>query len=265
MEPPKRAASNQKVFRDEIKEHRGSYYVIYKPADVRLPFASVQLVFPESSADITAVRLAMEQELMNWLNRFPVPVMVSSFNAKDELIRISNESDESHLMGYIDPRTGGISLRWGLFENDELPSEQMDADYLERVYNDVPFRLQEEVRQKAEREARVTGRAIRLIVFLTVVVPVLIEVVSLGVTWLGHLLASLSISAGIYKIGKAMGWLNPTKRDKQKAEKDLKMRHYFYHCELNPDAFNRLRAENFEREAIERTRKEAEALRKGSK
>lgn len=126
----------------------------------------------------------------------------------------------------------------------------------------MPFRLQEEVRQKAEREARATGRAIRLIVFLTVVVPVLIEVVALGVTWLGHFLAVLSIAGGVYKIGKALGWLNPTEREKQKAENDLKMKHYFYHCELNPNGFNRLKIENFEREAIEQTRSEAEALRK---
>lgn len=149
----------------------------------------------------------------------------------------------------------------GTFKEDELPSEQKDVGYLERVYKDVPFRLQEEVRQKAQREARTTGKVIRLIVFLTVVVPVLIEVVSLGVTWLGHLLAGISISAGLYKIGKAMGWLKPTKRDKEKDEKEQKMGHYFYHCERNPEAFNRLKCENFEREAIEQTRKESEAIR----
>jgi hypothetical protein len=41
------------------------------------------------------------------------------------------------------------------------------------------------------------------------------------------------------------------------------MNHYFYHCERNPEAFNRLKFENFERDAIERTRDEAEAIRKG--
>ncbi len=42
------------------------------------------------------------------------------------------------------------------------------------------------------------------------------------------------------------------------------MRHYFYHCERNPEGFARLKVENFEREAKEQTLKEAEALRNKS-
>jgi hypothetical protein len=92
----------------------------------------------------------------------------------------------------------------------------MDAEYLARVYHGIPFRLQTEVREKALREARTTGRAIRLIVFFTVVVPVLIEIISLGVTWLTHILAAISIFTGLYKAGKAMGWLKPSQRDRQR-------------------------------------------------
>jgi hypothetical protein len=146
-------------------------------------------------------------------------------------------------MGYIDPVTGGIIRKWGLFKDNELPSAHMDSSYLERVYEGIPFRLQAEVRQKAQREARITGR----------------------VDWLGYSLSAISISVGIYKAAKAMGWLKPSQRAKEEAEKDLKMRHYFWHCERNPEAFKRLKFENFEREAIERTRKEAETVRKGYK
>jgi hypothetical protein len=38
------------------------------------------------------------------------------------------------------------------------------------------------------------------------------------------------------------------------------MEHYYYHCETNPEAFNRLKIENFEREAIKRTHDEAQAI-----
>ena len=59
-----------------------------------------------------------------------------------------------------------------------------------------------------------------------------------------------------------MGWLKPSRRDKEKAKKELKMGHYYYHCERNPEAFNRLKCENFERDAVVKTRNEAEAIRK---
>ncbi len=262
MEPLEKGVGDEKVFRDGIKEHRGSYFVIYKPADVNSSLASVSLVFPETMVEATEVRQAMEQELKRWLNRFAVPVMLSAFDAKGDLIHFSEEPYESHLMGYIDPHSGGVVQKWGLFEEDEMPSEQKEAGYLERIYQGVPFRLQEKVREKVRHEARVRGRVTRVIVFFYAGSAVLIELVALGVNWLGHVLAAVSIAIGTYKLGKAMGWLKPTKRDKEKAEKEQKMGHYYYHCERNPEAFNRLKCENFERDAVEQTRNESEAIRK---
>ncbi len=234
MEPQKKGMSNQKVFRDAIKEHRRRYFVVYKPADVNSSRASVRLVLLETSVEITEVRHAMEEEFRYWLNRFAVPVMVSAFDAKDNLIHFSEEPYESHLMGYIDPHTGGLVQKWGIFEENEMPSEQKDAGYQERAYQGVPFRLQEKMREKVQREARDRGRVIRVIVFFYAGGAVLIELVALGVSCLGHVLAAISIATGFYKLGKTMGWLKPTKRDKEKAEKEQKMGHYFYHCERSP-------------------------------
>ena len=138
---------------------------------------------------------------------------------------------------------------------------------MKNVYQNVPFRTQAAVHEAVERETRNTAKAARVIILFIVVVPVLIEIISLGVAWIGYILSGLSITAGIYKAAKAFGWLKPSERAKAKAEKERKMGHYYWHCERNTEAFNRLKIENFEREAIERTRKEAEALskKKGSK
>jgi hypothetical protein len=253
---------SQKVFREQIKEHRGNYYVSYQPADARFPTAFAQLTFLDNGYDIAEVRKAMEHEVQNWLSCFPVPLTVSSYDAKDDLIHVAADFDQSHLAGYVDPQTDRLVQRWGLLDNSELPAGQMDAEYLARVYEGLPFRLQEAVRQNALREAKILGRGARFALFLLVGVPVLIEMVSLGVTWLGHVLAGISISVGLYKLGEAMGWLKPTQRDRDKAEKELRMKHYFYHCERNPAAFSRLKIENFEREAIRQTHEEADAIRK---
>lgn len=254
-----------KVFRDKIREHRGNYFVTYNPADGSEWLASISLSFPELNVDLVEVKGAMEWELKHWLNRFAVPLMVSAFDAKDSVIRFSEEPYESHLTGYVDPGSGKIAHRWGLFENGEFPSKQKDARYLARVYHSVPFRLQEDVREKVRREARNRGRVIWTIVFFYAGSAVLIEIVALGVEKLGHALATISIAVGLYKLGKTMGWLKLSKREKEKAEKERKMAHYFYHCERNPDGFNRLKVENFEREAIEHTRKESEDIRKQQK
>jgi hypothetical protein len=56
------------------------------------------------------------------------------------------------------------------------------------------------------------------------------------------------------------GHLPKSTREKEKEAEELRMRHHHHHCEWNPEAFQRLKAENFEREAIARTRAEAAAL-----
>jgi hypothetical protein len=256
--------SKQKVFRDRISKHRGNYYVTYSPADLRSSIAIVQLTFPQPVADVGIVKQAIERELESWLKQYPVPTMVTAFDVKEDVLQVSSKYDESHLIGYVDQQTNQIIKHWRLLGNNELPPEQMKSEYLARVYEGLPFRRQEDVELEAYRKARSSGRAIRFIVFLVVGVPVLIEIISLGINWIGYLLSGISISIGLYKLGKAMGWIKPSQRDQEKAEKNRKMDHYFYHCEKNPEAFNRLKIENFERETIERTIREEEAIRKSS-
>ncbi len=50
--------------------------------------------------------------------------------------------------------------------------------------------------------------------------------------------------------------------EEEKAEKERKMNHYYYHCERNPAGFARLLVENVEKDTSERIRKEAEELAK---
>ena len=251
----------QKVFREKLSEHRGEYFVTYHPADGDGWLSTVSLSFP-GNVELLVVKSALEKELKYWLKRFPVPILISAFDAKDNVIRLPGNSDESHLTGYVDIQSQQLVYRWGLMKNDEIPSEQKEASYLASVYQGIPFRLQQKVREEALREFRVRNRVLRFIVFFYVGAAVFAELIALGVTWLGHILAVISISTGFYKLAKAMGWLKPSKRDKEKAEKEGKMEHYFYHCEQNPKAFNRLKCENFERDAIEQTLKESEAIRK---
>jgi hypothetical protein len=95
------------------------------------------------------------------------------------------------------------------------------------------------------------------VVFFIVAVPVLIELVGLGVPWLGHVLEFISISGGLLHVSRTMGWLKPSKRKKERAAEEQRMKHYFYHCERNPAGFARLKRENFERELAEKTKAEA--------
>src|SRR5512140_730196 len=133
--------TNDQVFRDALNEHRGEYFVTYHPADSRLELATLDLVFPEKQPSPESIRQLMEKELDYWLARFPVPVMVASFDASESLVDLPEERGGSYLMGYVEPGNGRLVRRWGLIKTDEMPSAQLTADHFARTYQDVPCRL----------------------------------------------------------------------------------------------------------------------------
>lgn len=252
----------RKVYRDSIDAHRETYFVTYTPAIWCRPHATVSLTFLSSGDDQVQLKNAMEQELELWLKQYHIPTVVMAFDTTGSLIQVPSDDEKGCLTGYVDPENGHIVRYWRLLGNDELPSGQLDEKYFSKVYETLPSRSQESVRAEAIRKARTAGRSIRVIVFLVVGVPVLIEVVSLGIDWIGYLLSGISITVGFYKLGKTMGWIKPNRRDGENAEKARKMEHYYYHCEKNPEAFNKLKLENFKREAIEDTLRESEEIKR---
>ena len=75
------------LFFSALKGDRGWYFVEYHPPHTGYPFANLSLVIP-GPATPSAVAEAMEAELKGWLQRFPVPLMVSAFDAKGDLYRL---------------------------------------------------------------------------------------------------------------------------------------------------------------------------------
>lgn len=255
------------IWRDELKEHRGDYFVTYQPADSRCNFAAVGLVFYGKKAEPGGIRQAMEHEIKLWLTRFRVPVMVSSFDATGSFIHLPKEGGGSTLMAYIDPQTENIVHRWGLFQNEEMPAALMTPEHFGHVYQHIPFRRAQAVREDAEienRKLRAGFRVLKAAIIFVAAIPLAIELVSLGIGWLGKALQAISIGTGVYQVVKAAGWLKESRAKKEEREKKRKMEHYYYHCERNSRAFERLKIENFEREAAERTREEGAALARQS-
>lgn len=251
--------------RNSLQEHRGEYFIEYHCATSGTKLAFLSVVFPRNAADFSYVRKTMERELEIWLRRYPVPIMAHGIDEKEDAISVSTDFGESTLMGYIEPGSGKIIRKWGLFKDRETPSEQVQEDYLENVYRDVPFRLADDVRKKATDERCNFVRVAKILIFFIVVVPVLIQIVALRIDWIGNALAIVSILIGLFKAAKAFGYVKPSASDEAKAREELNMKHHHYHCEKNPKAFARLKVENFEREALERIRQEDANLRLATK
>jgi hypothetical protein len=98
-----------------------------------------------------------------------------------------------------------------------------------------------------------------------VVVPAGVAVLEWWSDWLGLLVLVYSLYKAVEKALRLLGkWPKP-KTELQKEAEEARMRHHHYHCERNPDGFQRLKLENFERWAREDTQNEAQALRRSTK
>lgn len=84
-----------------------------------------------------------------------------------------------------------------------------------------------------------------IMLFGWVLVPLFITIVGFANFWVGLLLFIISIGKiGIEYVklfGNADKWVPGRK---EKMEKERKMKHYYYHCERNPEGFQKLFIEN---------------------
>ncbi|PYL74516.1 MAG: hypothetical protein DMF26_10705 [Verrucomicrobia bacterium] len=150
--------------------------------------------------------------------------------------------------------------QWKTFADSELPRELISADRLDEIYKSIPSRSADEVRNQARAKAKTLKRAATLISVFIIGIPLAVEILSFGITWIGYVVAGVSILVGLYKTAKTFSWIKPSERQKRVAEKRQKMEHYFYHCERNPEGFMRLKVENFERETMEENIAESHAI-----
>ena len=163
------------VYRDLVREGRGDYYVTYQPADSRFETALISVVFPGEPPLCAVAATAMEHELKHWLTRFAVPAIAFSFDAKEDLVDLTQCREISCLTGIIS-ESGEITSSWSKRPIHAPP----DHSRLAVVYHELPTRLANAVKQKASAVAIAPRRGAALIVFLIVVVPLAIEIATLG-------------------------------------------------------------------------------------
>lgn len=251
----------EQIFFQSIKEDRGWYFVEYAPPNPSYRFATLQLVIP-SDAMTRAIAEAMEVELHHWLGRYPVPIMVSAFDAKGDLIHLPDVRKSSHLIGFLAADGQAVQSHWRLLKDEELPDCALDQEYLKSVYTGVSFKTTQQLRHEAEKQ-RKTLRLGWFIVFVwAVIVPAAVAVLEWSSDWLSAVVLFYSLWKALEKALRLTGKWPKSRKEIEKDTEDQRIRHHHYHCEQNPQGFLRLKRENFERWERERIQQEAESLKK---
>jgi hypothetical protein len=251
----------------KIKEHRGLYFVEYGPPIPDTDFATLNLIFLQSLPREDVVKY-LGDEIRHWIGRYPVPLMVWAFDDKEDILE-SPDGKERVLVAWNDAATGEVVLSWNIDDlSAHLNSVRPSPDW-RTIYTDVSVRTDAEVKQAADQSFRLRVRQVRslklLLTLWLAAIPAGYAVFEFfGPGWL----ALIGLTFVLWKASKTAlriwGRTKPSAKENEKAEKDRKMRHYFYHCERNPDGFLRLKLENFEDDSRERVRKDAKGLAKNS-
>jgi len=256
----------EQLYFDAIKEDRGSYFVEYQPPVANNTFATLSVVYPDIF-ELNQVGECMRTEMIHWLARYPVPVMVSAFDVAENIIRPNGSSDDGFLVGWFVPGTNEIASSWKL---NELPAFLNDTTSLpdwRTIYKDVSFRTDTQVKAAAQNKIEQTRKQnlalkIFLMLWLAVIPAAWATSQYFGPDWLARIVYIYALWQAIRAWRKLTGHVKPSRSEKEKAEKERKMAHYYYHCERNLAGFSRLKIENFEKDISEHTRKEAEELAK---
>lgn len=250
----------EKLFFCVLKEDRGWYFVEYRPPIPSYRFATLSLVVPKA-LDVAQVAKAMETELKAWLARYPIPIMVSAFDAKGDLYNLGAVRDCSHLIGFIDKASQEVHLFWRLLENKEIPADALDAGYLRTIYSNIPYKTSVDLQRERENHLKQLRIGWTIVFVWAVIVPAAVAILEwVSPPWVAAFVLIYSLWKATVKALKMLGKWKKSPREIEKEEEERRMRHHHYHCERNPEGFLRLKFENFEREERERIRSEALSL-----
>jgi hypothetical protein len=248
--------SPKKFAFQSVKKHRGKYFIRYEPAREGNYFASLILVFLEHT-ELSEIANRMEQECTEWIQRYSVPLMVTSFDDTDTMILLKAEHGCDHLTGI--PVGGETIHHWRILADNEFPEGTLTENQLQNIYNDIPFNTLEERQERASLNAQSIQRGMKTIRW---VLAVRVIAVAIFEALLGLISAFFSISKAVFQTLKTLGYVKKSKGEQQKVADENEMKHHHYHCEQNPEEFMKLKVKNLTRLAREDIHNEAREIKR---
>lgn len=244
---------------DPIKESRGWYFVEYHPPKSDSKYAVLHLVIMEN-ASLDKIASAMETELKVFLNRYPIPILVFSFDSKGDSYNLGQVRTSNHLIGFLS-EDGQIQLHWQLLKDDEIPNRALDQEYVDKIYSGLTYKTYAEMATEQKKKRKQIKAGWVIIFIWLVVIPALLAIFEYYSNFLSLLALIYSLYLAVKKSLELMGKWPKSKKAKEKEQEERLKDHYYYHCKMNPEGFRRLMVENLEKMSTSDIAKEADMLK----
>ncbi len=253
----------ERLFFDPIKEAREEYYIEYRP-NPSDGHATLSLTFLHDNQDPNYVRSLMAKEMRIWLKKYPdLQVVVHAFDSSDSNLNLGDLFENS-LSGWIDKETNATRYTWKLYKTPDAVNTKSNAEWI-KIFNGITYRTQTQIREQTDKhlKERILGLKIfRYVYFLWLgVIPLLWGLAQFfGPKTVGYIAMVYCLWKFVVNLNKVLfpgNWKDEPAESEKKRLKD----HYFYHCELNPEGFAKLRSENFEKEQKQKTQEQYKNMR----
>ena len=238
-----------KIFFESVKKVYEGYYVEYVPPHEGFPFAHISVTFMGKVPEKIIIN-TMEEQASFWYKKYPIPVMISSFDSVGNLIKLNNKNFGSIIAFDVN---GKIKLHWESLKNDEIPDIALDREYLKSIYTDIKYKAQADIDKSIQEQVKGVKALKTFVIIWAVAIPAVIAILEFySPAWVAALALTYSLWKAFQKYLQLTGRVEASDKEKTEEEKKRKMEHYYYHCERNPEAFERLKSENFKEDSKNR-------------
>ena len=245
-----------------LKEARNDYYVEYCPPHKDCRFATLNIVFLEKIPDIKIVKI-MEEESRIWTSKYPIPLMISSFDNTESLITLDSIKKQNYLISFLNEQSGVLEQHWEDIHDNDMPSIALDNNYCEKIFLDFKRLTRSEIDAKNEQEIRSNKLGLFLLIIWAVVIPSIVLLIEFNFpTWLSTIVLGYSLFKAVMRGLKIAGKMKPSKQEKRLSEEEQLKNHHHYYCLKNPEGFLRLKCEVIDKESRDKVFTESAELQK---
>jgi len=251
----------ERVVFDTVKEALDNYIVEYKPM-YESNFASLGISFTKNTSNAKMIEI-IQKETTRWIEKYPIPTLTCAFDNTGSYVYVK-ESENSSLIGWIEPTTKQFKTSWNTHDLPKYEVKDFKKAW-DKIYQEINFRTDEQIKQNIDKWVKQRQKENQSIKFLMLlwfcVIPATwLCIKQFGPKWIGWPV-SVYAAAKLLLEAKKIYFPKTNEQETPEQEKRRKMEHYYYHCELNPEGFDKLLVENFTKAERKNMKEKYKALK----
>ncbi|EGQ8137022.1 hypothetical protein MZJ28_001368 [Vibrio parahaemolyticus] len=242
---------------EDIEEKRNGYYVEYSPVFTGQDFANLVIYIHDRSLN-SQIGSIVDCELKVWAKKYPTPILTMVKTLEEGVWKIRELGSDYSLLSYVED--GKIVHYDDSAHDSSKPNFDLSKEKLSQIYSGLSYRTLGDVIKKQNEQAKGRKLLLVMLTFWFCVVPALIAYLG----WSSQLFALMALAYSWYKAYKKARELWGIKKkspsELQKQKEQLEKDHHHYHCKKNPEAFLRLKIENFKNDEVAKNKSKIDSM-----